>query len=90
MTAKRLRIAALSLIALPSAAQAQGASAPRPPLRQLGPVQATSTDTLVGITNIRAMSTGHLLVNDVLSRRSRSRFYTGRCCVISGAPSSQS
>ena len=69
MTAKRLRIAALSLIALPSAAQAQGASAPRPPIRQLGPVQATSTDTLVGITNIRAMSTGHLLVNDVLSRR---------------------
>ena len=49
----------------PSAVAAQT----RPPIRQLGPVQATSTDSLRAITNVRALPGGRLLVNDMLSRR---------------------
>ncbi len=41
----------------------------RPPIRPLGPVQATSKDSLRAISNIRALPGGRLLVNDVLSRR---------------------
>jgi hypothetical protein len=55
----------LAVTALPWATNAQS----RPPIRQLGPVQATSTDTLGFATNIRALPGGRLLINDVTSRR---------------------
>ena len=41
----------------------------RPPIRPLGPVLATSKDSLRAISNVRALPGGRLLVNDVLSRR---------------------
>ncbi len=41
----------------------------RPPIRQLGPVQSQSTDSLGIMTNVRALPGGRLLINDVSSRR---------------------
>ncbi|HEY0929811.1 MAG TPA: hypothetical protein VGE27_07805 [Gemmatimonas sp.] len=41
----------------------------RPAIRQLGPVQATTTESLGQVANVRALSDGRLLINDVASRR---------------------
>ena len=49
----------------PLAAHAQT----RPAVRQLGPVQSASTDSLGVATNLRALPGGRLLINDVTSRR---------------------
>ena len=56
---------AFSAAVLPCAAGAQS----RPPIRQLGPVQSASKDSLGLATNIRALPGGRLLINDVSSRR---------------------
>lgn len=40
-----------------------------PPIRQLGPVLATTTDTFRTIGHIRALSNGRLLLNDPFGRR---------------------
>ncbi len=56
---------AFSAAVLPYAAGAQS----RPPIRQLGPVQSASKDSLGLATNIRALPGGRLLINDVSSRR---------------------
>lgn len=63
-------IAALSLGAIvggarPSLAGAQA----RPVLRPLGPVLASSADSLGVISNVRALPGGRLLINDAASRR---------------------
>ena len=50
-------------------AQAPSASTSRPPIRALGAVKATSSDSLGQISNIRALPGGKLLVNDATSRR---------------------
>lgn len=50
-------------------AQAPTPSASRPAIRPLGAVAATSTDSLVQVSNIRALPGGRLLVNDVTGRR---------------------
>ena len=41
----------------------------RPPIRALGPVIATSTDSLGLVNNIRAIPGGRLLINDASNRR---------------------
>jgi hypothetical protein len=41
----------------------------RPPIRQLGPVSAKSTETFNVVTGVRALANGSLLVNDVAGRR---------------------
>lgn len=41
----------------------------RPAIRQLGPVLATTTDSLGLVNNIRPLSDGRLLINDAASRR---------------------
>jgi hypothetical protein len=51
--------------ALPSLAAAQQ----RPPVRQLGPVVATSADSLSSISGLRSLPNGGVLVNDVTGRR---------------------
>ncbi|QJR36706.1 hypothetical protein [Gemmatimonas groenlandica] len=53
------------LTALASSASAQA----RPPIRQLGAVHATTTDSLGMVNNVRALPGGRLLVNDATSRR---------------------
>ena len=53
------------LYAVPLALGAQD----RPPVRQLGPVQSSSSDSLGATMNVRALPGGRLLINDVLSRR---------------------
>lgn len=50
-------------------AQAPTPSASRPAIRPLGAIAATSTDSLVQVSNIRALPGGRLLVNDVTGRR---------------------
>ncbi|WP_396220218.1 hypothetical protein [Gemmatimonas sp.] len=41
----------------------------RPPIRQLGAVHATTTDSLGMVNNVRALPGGRLLINDATSRR---------------------
>jgi hypothetical protein len=41
----------------------------RPPIRPLGQVTATTSETLTAVSNIRAIPGGRLLVNDAASRR---------------------
>ena len=41
----------------------------RPPIRTLGPVHATTTDSLGLVNNVRALPGGRLLINDATSRR---------------------
>ena len=41
----------------------------RPPIRQLGAVHATTTDSLGSVNNVRALPGGRLLINDATSRR---------------------
>jgi len=62
------RVTQVLLLASALSPWAGGAQA-RPPIRQLGPVHATSIDTLGLATNIRALPGGRLLINDVSSRR---------------------
>lgn len=50
---------------LAGAAGAQGL----PPIRQLGAVAATTNDSLGGVLTVRALPGGHVLVNDLMSRR---------------------
>ena len=60
------------LLALPTmlATVASSASAQaRPPIRQLGAVHATTTDSLGMVNNVRALPGGRLLINDATSRR---------------------
>ncbi len=64
----RILVSALALGATAASAQAP-VSTSRPPIRPLGPVQASSTDSLGNVTNIRALPGGKLLVNDITSRR---------------------
>lgn len=63
MRSARFFLAAFCLAPFALAAQS------RPPVRQLGAVQATTKDSLRSISNIRALSGGNLLVNDMFSRR---------------------
>jgi len=55
----------VAVATLASAAAAQQ----RPPVRQLGAVTAKATEPLASIVMVRALSDGHVLVNDVLGRR---------------------
>jgi hypothetical protein len=56
---------AAAMIALPAIAGAQQ----RPPIRQLGPVVAKSSDTFSSIVGLRSLGDGRVLVNDVTGRR---------------------
>lgn len=61
--------AALS-IAVTSALDAQpSTSTSRPPIRKLGDVVATTSESLGTVTNVRALPGGKLLVNDMTGRR---------------------
>ncbi len=60
------RLALPTMIA--TLAPAAGAQA-RPPIRQLGAVHASTTDTLGMVNNVRALPGGRLLINDATSRR---------------------
>src|SRR3954471_24778840 len=40
-----------------------------PPIRQLGPVTRVATEPLRAISNVRQLSGGRLLVNDIIGRR---------------------
>jgi hypothetical protein len=55
----------ISLLAVASVAGAQQ----RPPIRQLGPITAKSTEVLGAVSGLRALSTGRVLVNDMPHRR---------------------
>ena len=56
---------AFAALLLASTAGAQGL----PPIRQLGAVAATTNDSLGGVLTVRALPGGHVLVNDLMSRR---------------------
>lgn len=61
----RSNFVAAAMIVLPGIAVAQQ----RPPIRQLGPVVAKSSDSLVSIAGLRSLGDGRVLVNDVRGRR---------------------
>lgn len=63
----RLRSRVPLLVLMSSSLGAQQAAAP--PVRQLGPVEARSTELLKAVSTARALSDGRVLVNDVLGRR---------------------
>ena len=58
----------LVLIASVGAASVAGAQA-RPPIRQLGPVVAASTESMINVMGLRHLPDGRVLVNDPLQRR---------------------
>jgi hypothetical protein len=60
------RVIAVVLLASISAIAA--AQSP-PPVRPIGPLLAASTEPLSSISQVRALSNGHVLVNDILARR---------------------
>ncbi|MBL0170886.1 MAG: hypothetical protein IPP90_09175 [Gemmatimonadaceae bacterium] len=62
---RSLRTVLLLSCSAPLALRAQD----RPPIRPLGPVQSSSTDSLGATMNVRALPNGRLLINDVMSRR---------------------
>jgi len=62
--ARRLALPTM-LAALASAAGAQA----RPPIRQLGAMHASTSDSLGMVNNVRALPGGRLLINDASSRR---------------------
>ena len=70
MTRYRASLLTLTTLALAPAlgAQAVGPQA-RPPIRQLGAVHASTTDSLGMVNNVRALPGGRLLINDATSRR---------------------
>lgn len=57
-----------SIAILAVAASIAGAQQ-RPAIRQIGAVTAKSTETFTGVTSVRALSSGGVLVNDVSGRR---------------------
>ncbi|MDF1502540.1 hypothetical protein [Roseisolibacter sp. H3M3-2] len=59
------RLPLLALALAPAAAHAQ----PRPPIRPLGPVVATSSAPIGLVTSVRALPGGRVLLNDALQRR---------------------
>jgi hypothetical protein len=61
----RSTFVAAAMIALPAITSAQQ----RPPVRQLGPVVAKSSDALASIVGLRSLGDGRVLVNDVRGRR---------------------
>lgn len=67
MTSNFARLLALPtvLATVASAASAQS----RPPIRPLGAVHASTTDSLGMVNNVRALPGGRLLINDATSRR---------------------
>ena len=70
MTRYRASLLTLTALAMAPAlgAQALGPQA-RPPIRQLGAVHASTTDSLGMVNNVRALPGGRLLINDATSRR---------------------
>jgi len=63
----RYRVSLFTLTAL-ALVPALGAQT-RPPIRPLGAVHATTTDSLGMVNNVRALPGGRLLINDATSRR---------------------
>ena len=61
----RVSLFTLTALALVPALRAQT----RPPIRPLGAVHATTTDSLGMVNNVRALPGGRLLINDATSRR---------------------
>src|SRR5438046_1517339 len=61
----RSRLIAAAMIALPAIAAAQQ----RPPIRQLGPIVAKSSDTFSSIAGLRSLGDGRVVVNEVRGRR---------------------
>jgi hypothetical protein len=61
----RVSLLTLTALALVPALRAQT----RPPIRPLGAVHATTTDSLGMVNNVRALPGGRLLINDATSRR---------------------
>jgi hypothetical protein len=61
--------AALSMAVANTLHAQPGTSTSRPPIRKLGDVVATTSDSLGTVTNVRALPGGKLLVNDMTGRR---------------------
>ena len=62
-------IATVTLASIGIAQSPPSTAAARPPIRALGPVTATSTDSLGVVNNIRQLPGGRVLVNDATHRR---------------------
>ena len=57
------------MIALTVLASAAGAQQQLPPVRPLGPVLSTSTESLASVTQVRALPGGRVIVHDLTGRR---------------------
>jgi len=64
-TMRTLRLSFVLSAVLPIAIHAQS----RPPITSIGPVTATSTDSLATVSGVRALPGGRLLVNDPVRRQ---------------------
>ena len=62
-------ISALIAIALVAGVSTLCEAQSMPPVRQLGPVTAVGKEALGAVTTVRALSDGHVLVNDIIGRR---------------------
>jgi hypothetical protein len=72
MTRATRRVLAVLLLAAPalqSAPLAAQDSAPKIPVRQLGPVEAKSEAPIVNVSSLRALSNGNVIVNDGRARQ---------------------